>query len=133
VNGTFYMVGEDKSPGTRFPNVNCYSSPNLVEWTYVGSLLNEQSLQEYKVIERPKVLFNPQTRKYVLYMHADSGDYKLARVGVATSDSVCGKYTFRRGFRPLGHESRDMGVYQEPDGSAYLLSEDVSQPPQTSS
>jgi sucrose-6-phosphate hydrolase SacC (GH32 family) len=120
------MIGENKSPGVRFAGVNCYSSPNLVEWTYVGPLLTEQALQEHRVVERPKVLYNPQTRKYVLYVHADSGDYKQARVGVATSDTVCGRYTFRKSYRPLGHESRDMGLYQEPDGSAYLLSEDVS-------
>ena len=125
VNGIYYMVGEDKGKQSRFPNVNCYSSPNLVEWTHVGTLLNEQALRDYRVIERPKVIFNARTKKYVLYMHLDSGDYKQAKVGVGTGDSVCGKYQFIRGFRPLGKESRDMGLYQDEDGSAYLLSEDV--------
>jgi Glycosyl hydrolases family 43 len=128
VNGMYYMIGEDKSKASRFANVNCYSSANLVEWSYVGPLLDDNLIKNLPVIERPKVLFNAQTRKYVLYMHADSADYKLARVGVATSDSICGKYTLINSFRPLNRQSRDIGVFQEPNGTAYLLSEDVCFP-----
>ena len=46
-------------------------------------------------------------------------------MGVAVGDSVCGKYTYLRSFRPMGRQSRDMGVFQDDDGTAYLLSEDV--------
>lgn len=125
------MIGEDKANGYAFQNVNCYSSPNLVEWTYVGALLSRQSsgdLGPNRVVERPKVIYNRSTRKYVLYMHIDSSDYKDAKVGVATGDSVCGRYTYHGSFQPQGRQSRDMGLYQDDDGSAYLLSEDVSQP-----
>lgn len=33
--------------------------------------------------------------------------------------------TFRGSFQPLGFQSRDMGLFKDDDGSAYLLSEDV--------
>ncbi len=67
-----------------------------------------------------------------MYMHIDGptdpddrrgGSYALARVGVATSDTVDGDYTFVRSFRPLGQESRDIGQFIDDDGSAYLIFE----------
>jgi hypothetical protein len=122
------MVGEDKASGSSFQHVNCYSSANLVEWAYEGALLSRGGsgdLGPGRVVERPKVLYNARTKRFVLYMHIDSGNYKEAKVGVAVGDSVCGKYTYLRSFRPMGRQSRDMGVFQDDDGTAYLLSEDV--------
>ncbi len=97
------MVGEDKSSGSAFTNVNCYSSTDLVQWTYVGALLSKTSsgdLGPNRVVERPKVIYNDKTGKYVLWMHMDSSSYGEARVAVATGDSVCGKYTYIRSFQP---------------------------------
>src|SRR5947209_8019183 len=47
-----------------------------------------------------------------------------AKVGVATSSSICGNYSYRGSFRPLGNQSRDMGLFKDDNGTAYLLSED---------
>ncbi|KAK4031616.1 glycosyl hydrolase [Parachaetomium inaequale] len=127
VDGVYYMVGEDKSGGSSFENVNCYSSKDLVQWTYVGALLSRTSsgdLGPNRVVERPKVIYNDKTRKYVLWMHMDSSSYGEARVAVASGDSVCGKYTYHRSFQPLGRESRDMGLFKDDDGKGYLLTED---------
>ena len=102
------MIGEDKTDGSAFQNVNCYSSTNLVEWNYVGALLTRQAsgdLGPSRVLERPKVMYNSNTGKYVMWMHIDSSSYGDARVGVATSSSVCGSYTYLRSFRPLGFQS----------------------------
>ncbi|MGW5463915.1 family 43 glycosylhydrolase [Streptomyces sp. NPDC003996] len=57
-------------------------------------------------------------------MHIDSTNYSEAKVGVATSGTPCGPYTYRGSFRPLGNLSRDLGLFQDTDGTAYLLSED---------
>ncbi|KAK4244144.1 glycoside hydrolase [Corynascus novoguineensis] len=126
-NGTYYMIGEDKSGGHSFTNVNCYSSTDLVQWTYVGALLSRTGsgdLGPNRVVERPKVIYNDKTGKYVLWMHMDSSNYGEARVAVATGDSVCGKYEYIRSFQPLGRESRDMGLFKDDDGKGYLLTED---------
>jgi sucrose-6-phosphate hydrolase SacC (GH32 family) len=123
-------IGEDKTNGTSFTNINCYSSPNLAEWTYEGALLTRTTSGDTgpnRVIERPKVVFNKKTGKYVMWMHIDSGDYGEAKIGVATGDTVCGKYTYLRSERPLGYESRDAGLYVDEDGKGYLLTEDVSE------
>ncbi|KAF9882434.1 galactan 1, 3-beta-galactosidase [Colletotrichum karsti] len=127
VGSTYYMIGEDKTEGSAFQNVNCYSSTNLVEWAYVGALLSRTAsgdLGPSRVVERPKVIYNSSTRKYVMYLHIDSSNYGEAKIGVATSDSVCGKYTYLGSWRPLGFESRDIGLFQDDDGAAYLLTED---------
>jgi len=128
VDDTYYMIGEDKSNGSAFQNVNCYSSTNLVEWNFAGALLSQTSsgdLGPNRVVERPKVLYNKATNKYVLYMHMDDSGYKEAKVAVAVGDTVCGKYRYLSSFRPAGNQSRDMGLFQDDDGTGYLLSEDV--------
>ncbi|KAI3326438.1 carbohydrate-binding module family 35 protein [Xylariaceae sp. AK1471] len=127
VGSTYYLIGEDKTKGSAFQNVNCYSSTNLVEWTYVGALLSQTSsgdLGPNRVVERPKVIYNDSTKKYVLYMHIDSSSYGEAKVGVATGSSPCGSYTYQGSFQPLGFQSRDLGLFKDDDGSAYLLTED---------
>ncbi len=49
----------------------------------------------------------------MLWFHADSSNYSLAKVGVCYSNSVTGPYTCPEDgvFSPLGMESRDMNVY----------------------
>ncbi|KAH7030034.1 galactan 1,3-beta-galactosidase [Macrophomina phaseolina] len=127
VGDTYYLIGEDKTNGTYFLNVNCYSSTNLVDWSYVGALLSQTAsgdLGPGRIVERPKVIYNDQTGKYVLWMHIDSSNYGDAKVGVATGSSVCGKYEYLGSWRPLGFQSRDMGLFKDTDGKAYLLTED---------
>jgi hypothetical protein len=122
-------VGEDKTEGSAFQNINCYSSTNLVEWKYEGALLSRTSsgdLGPNRVVERPKVIYNKATKKYVLWMHIDDSGYAEAKAGVAVGDTVCGKYTYIGSSRPLGFVSRDMGLYVDDDDKAYLLTEDVS-------
>ncbi|KAF2749331.1 carbohydrate-binding module family 35 protein [Sporormia fimetaria CBS 119925] len=127
VGDLYYWVGEDKTDGSSFQNINCYSSANLVEWKYEGALLSRQGsgdLGPNRVIERPKVIYNKKTNQFVLWMHIDSSDYGDAKIGVATGGSVCGQYSYRGSFRPLGFESRDSGVYVDDDEKGYLLTED---------
>ena len=151
VNDTFYLIGEDKAQGSAFQNINCYSSRDLVQWKFEGRLLSRQGsgdLGPNRIVERPKVIYNDRTRQYVMWMHIDSSDYKDARVGVAVGDQVCGSYRrshwhglagvsgkgmltgvgYLRSFRPLGFQSRDMGLFKDDDGTAYLLTEDVRLP-----
>ncbi|KAG9238050.1 glycoside hydrolase family 43 protein, partial [Amylocarpus encephaloides] len=128
VNGLYYLIGENKLGGSAFQSINCYSSPDLVNWRYENALLKVNSgpadLASGRVVERPHVIYNERTKKYVMWLHIDSSNYGEAKAGVATSDTVCGAYTYIRGERPLGFESRDMNLYKDTDGSAYLLTED---------
>ena len=127
VGNTWYWIGENKTHGASFYANSCYSSTDLVHWKFVNDTLKLQpsgDLGPKRVVERPKILYNAKTKTYVMYMHIDDPKYGEARVGVATSSTVCGDYTYRGSFQPLGFQSRDLGLFQDDDGSAYLLTED---------
>ena len=59
-----------------------------------------------------------------MYFHLDDGRYKAARVGIAVCDRPDGPFIYVKSFRPLGHESRDIGQFIDDDGEAYLVFED---------
>ncbi len=130
VGKTYYWFGEDhtgQKSDQSFLNIPCYASQDLVHWTLRGNALTRQSsgdLGPDRAVERPKVIYNRRTHMYVMYLHIDSKDYHEAKVGVATSRKVEGPYTYRQSFQPLGHQSRDMTVFQDTDGRAYLIHED---------
>jgi hypothetical protein len=131
---TFFWFGEDRArenaPDKRF--VSCYSSTDLTHWQFRNQVLilgNVENLNSNWVVERPKVFYNERTKKFVMYFHLDGAaqgetGYKIARVGIAVCDVVDGDYTYLKSFRPLGHESRDIGQFIDDDGQAYLISED---------
>ena len=125
---TYFWFGEDRTqsndPARRY--VSCYSSTDLVHWKFrnqVVALTAPENLRGAWILERPKVFYNRATKKFVMYVHLDDPDYKLARVGVLTSDTVDGNYKYVRSFRPLDQESRDIGQFIDDDGSAYLIFE----------
>ena len=126
--GTYYWFGEDRTqsndPEKRY--VGCYSSKDLVHWTFrrqVLALADPEHLGSHWILERPKVFANRRTGKFVLYAHLDDAPYKLARVMVAVSDRIDGDYKYVKSFRPLDQESRDIGQFVDDDGSAYLIFE----------
>ena len=129
VGDTFYWFGEDRAQNLdwRSCHVSCYSSTNLAAWKFCGDVLNMVAPTNFgrrMILERPKVFYNAPTKKFVMYFHMDNGRYQVASVGVATCDMVDGDYKFLKYFRPLGHESRDIGQFVDDDGSAYLIFED---------
>ena len=135
-NGVFYWYGENKD-GITYESghnvmrvdaigVSCYSSHDLYSWKNEGVVLTAVSdpnhdLHTSKVIERPKVIYNKKTNKYVMWLHIDSSDYKYARAGVAVSDSPTGPFNYLGSMRPNGYMSRDMTLFVDDDQSAYLI------------
>ena len=135
VGDTFYWFGEDRARTNArgLCCVSCYASTNLVDWTHRNQVLKQRDPENFGrgwILERPKVFYNAKTKKFVMYMHIDGplpgqrGGYQLARVGVAVCDTVDGDYQYLKSFRPLGHESRDLGQFIDDDGAAYLIFED---------
>jgi hypothetical protein len=126
---TYFWFGEDRAQGLDRSKryVSCYASTNLVDWTFRNQVMKQADPENFGrgwVLERPKVFYNAKTRKFVMYMHIDDARYQVARVGVATCDTVDGDYQYLRSFRPLGHESRDIGQFIDDDGTGYLIFED---------
>ena len=166
--GTYYWYGEFKRGKTYLPDCNkswggtrvdnagiaCYSSINLVDWKNEGIVLAantndpQSDLHISKVLERPKVIYNNRTKKFVMWMHADNASYGAARSGVAVSDKPTGPFQYLGSFRPdadawpenateadkapsaanilardfeKGQMARDMTVFVDDDGKAYLV------------
>ncbi|PPU84807.1 beta-glucanase [Xanthomonas sacchari] len=131
-DGTYYWFGEYKTAGaggnTAQVGVSVYRSRDLLHWDNRGIALQvaddrQSDIAKGAVIERPKVLYNAATGRYVMWFHLErpGQGYKDARVGVAMAERVDGPYRYLRSFRPNGQESRDMTLFQDDDGSAYLF------------
>jgi hypothetical protein len=127
VGNTYYWYGESqKTSELSTHGVTCYSSSDLLNWHYEGMILYQQNITGVSepgpyVVERPKVVYNTNTKLYVLWFHLDNSGYGLRQVGVATSPNPTGIFHFVRGFQPDGLQSLDMTVYQDSDGSAYHI------------
>jgi len=126
-NGAYYWFGEDRT-GQVSNGVSCYKSTDLYNWTRVGLALktdgnpssDDNDIAKGRTLERPKVLYNKKTGKWIMWSHWERGsDYGAAKVCVAVSDKVEGPYKFYRTFRPNHHDSRDQTVFQDEDGNAY--------------
>ncbi|MBP2000019.1 hypothetical protein J2Z69_001038 [Paenibacillus shirakamiensis] len=127
VGSTYYWVGEDKTGITdsgKFRGVNIYSTTDFVNFKFEVQALSPQvsgDLTNDRIVERPKIIYNNSTNKFVMYMHIDNSCYCDAKVGVATSSSITGPWTYQGSYRPLNHEIRDMTIYKDTDGAAYLM------------
>ncbi len=128
-DGTYYWFGEKRGRQQQALGVNVYSSSNLYDWKPEGTALapvegdRNHDLARGCVIERPKVLFNEKTKKYVMWFHLElrGRGYSAARAAVAVSDKAAGPYQFLGSMRPNGNMSRDMTLYKDKDGAAYLV------------
>ena len=170
VGDTYYWYGEHRMNDWR-TGVHVYSSKDLYNWKDEGLAFNSADMQlvgqqtggrrgfAFGVnIERPKVVYNAKTKKYVLWFHQESGgNYNSAYVGCGISETPTGPFkhvysgrtapatwpadmpaglkdyaegksqTYDRQFARLvenfqsGQESRDMTVFVDDDGKAYLF------------
>jgi hypothetical protein len=157
--GSYYWFGEHKTQGRRGNTaqvgVHCYASTDLYNWDDKGIALavSEDPQSEIVrgcVIERPKVIYNPKTKKFVMWFHLElkGQGYTAARTAVAVSDTATGPYAYLRSFRPNagklplnvtdedqqpskenyfqrdikpGQMARDMTLYVDDDGKAYHI------------
>ncbi|KAI3903334.1 hypothetical protein MKW98_031988 [Papaver atlanticum] len=143
---TYYWYGENKDGPTYHAHdqaparvdivgVSCYSSKDLWTWKNEGIVLAGEKtdpnhdLHILNVLERPKVIYNDYTRKYVMWMHVDDANYTKASTGIAVSDHPTGPFEYLYSKRPHGFESRDMTIFKDDTGIAYIIysSEDNSE------
>ena len=121
--GTYYWYGESRSvDGKPYSSlgVSCLTSKNLRDWTNHGLVLpvsNEpgSDIEGGCIIERPKVLYNALSGKFVMWMHLElkGQGYGAARAAVAVGDSPLGPFRFIRSGRvnagryPIGFAQTD--------------------------
>lgn len=167
--GTYYWFGEYKIEGkveinragfdvSKSPDggVSCYTSEDLLNWKNEGVVLSvdyenpESDIAYGCVLERPKVIYNELTNKFVMWFHLElKGErYKSARTAVAVADKPTGPFTFIRSLRPnagswplnkdefqkktraekmlerdfeKGQMARDMTLFIDDDGKGYHI------------
>jgi beta-glucanase (GH16 family) len=99
--GKYYWFGEHKGEknNAALVGVTCYSSSDLYNWRNEGIALPVSENQDSPIvtgctIERPKVIYNSNTGKFVMYFHLElkGRGYEAAHIGVAVSDEVTGPY-----------------------------------------
>jgi len=110
-DGTYYWFGEHKiggGAGNRAQvGVHVYTSRDLYSWIDGGIALAVSDdpgseLVRGCILERPKVIFNPRTRKFVMWFHLEppGKGYAGARSGVAVADAPTGPFKFLGSLRP---------------------------------
>ena len=107
--GTYYWYGENR-PARGFTTevgVSVYSSHDLMNWKNEGVALAVSEnrgdvIERGCIMERPKVVYNKETKKFVMLFHLElkGRGYEVARVGFAVSDTPTGPFTFIRSLRP---------------------------------
>lgn len=164
IGDKWWWIGENRN-GNR--NICLYSSDDLFSWknegyamrtvdtrgqldtdayftALYGQLTSAQKddvftgIQSTKVIERPKLLYNKKTGKYIIWFHADDSNYGAAMAGIAISNTITGPYTFikrsrlhqlpdnkydNQKYEAAGYRgfARDMNLFVDDDGKAYIL------------
>lgn len=155
--GVYYWFGEHKIAGPQGNSaqvgVSVYSSTDLLNWKNEGIALAVSDdpttdIVRGCIIERPKVIYNAKTDKFVMWFHLElrGRGYEAARSGVAIADNPTGPYTFLESFRinpgilplnppepgepesgrfwsdlPGGNMARDMTLFVDDDGRAYHI------------
>eukprot|EP00884_Botryococcus_braunii_P021290 jgi/Botrbrau1/7845/Bobra.9_2s0022.2 len=153
-DGMFYWIGEGQKPGCsgNLPpygkgcdpqilevsdGINLYSSADLQRWVFVGAIANNTSLQDPFCdgpvcrMERPKLLYNANTNKWMVHFHIAPPDLSTVpnRVGVLEADSITGPYVYVHSFRPNSRNSGDLTTFvDQPSGKAYLVRSQGSGP-----
>ena len=114
-SGRYFMVGttEKLPPSWLSEGINLYSSPDLQHWTFEAEIFRASQARPAtaKRIERPKLLYNAATKRYVLWFHLDDAAFSLGFVGVATATSINETFQFAGGWRPDGERSLDMSLF----------------------
>jgi len=146
-----YWYGEYRYSSGNARGVSCYRSTDMVNWEWRCNILPESSSPELWTdgyfLERPKVIYNEKTGKYVLWAHREGTgwNYGYASVIVAEGDYPDQEFTYVKTFRPFddpaldihdsgytsdfsnddlpyGYMSRDCTLFVDDDGTAYFAS-----------
>jgi hypothetical protein len=136
VDGRYYWHGEHKLPGRSEAQkadggVHCYSSADLLNWRDEGLVLSvdyrnpRSEIAAGCILERPKVVRNTRTKKYVMYfkLYPPGAGYDTAYVGVATADKPAGPFAYSHRFLGGGSPkgTGDFCMFRDAAGDVWHL------------
>ena len=135
--GTFYWYGENKEGVTDekvlwHNGVRMYSSKDLYNWKDEGVICAthpedpESPLHPYSKMDRPHILYNDKTKKFVLWMKIMGEGGREQYMATATSDKITGPFRIvNEKLHPGGMNSGDFDLVKREDGSACIVFERV--------
>ena len=130
----YFWYGENRpyQGFTTEVGVEVYSSTNLRDWKDEGVALAVSEtpghdIERGCIMERPKVVYNPKTHKFVMLFHLElkGKGYEAARVAFAESDSPTGPFRFIRSTRinagiwPFNFTKKQIKAAQKTDASQW--------------
>lgn len=124
--GVYYMLGEDRSNTYTFKGVNLYSSTDLMNWEFRNTIIDRNTNSHLsnleRITERPCLLYNAQTGKFVVWLKYQNGSYTNNKAAIFHCNTIDGKYTYEKEFFPGGYDSNDCSFFVDDDGTAYYIS-----------
>lgn len=136
IDGTYYFYGENKEKTDGKSDiwtygVRAYASKDLYNWEDKGLIIppnledKTSSLHPSTMLDRPHIIYNKMTKKYVCWMKIMHQDGTQTET-VMTADSFLGPYTLvRERLKPLNMSAGDFDLVVAPDGKAYYYFERV--------
>ncbi|MCL6260840.1 family 43 glycosylhydrolase [Aquiflexum sp. TKW24L] len=134
--GVYYWYGTHKIEGLSEKTfadggIHCYASNDLINWSDKGLVLSlvydddSHDLAYECNFDRPKVVYNAKTRKFVAFfkLYLKGEGVTTGYVGVALSDSPSGPFAYSHKFLGAGslNGSGDFAMFQEENGDLYHL------------
>jgi hypothetical protein len=131
VDGKYYWFGMFvdiyQNPANPEPpyteGVWLYSSYNLYNWTLVGNILGNGVNNEWTFIQRPHVIYNNSTSKYVLWAHAENGAGNANSASIATASVITGPWGWSNDiYNPLGNTGfLDCNLFKDTNNIGYAI------------
>jgi len=113
----FFRSFDNQESSAFIGGVGACSTFDFRTWKNEGIVLNYINITDMVEgtkgpfhVERPKVLYNSQTKKYVMWMMVDNEEKSLGMAGVAVSDYPDGPFDFIRSMYPDGNVTRDQTI-----------------------
>ena len=135
LNDTFYWYGENKEKSISEYDiwhwgVRLYSSKDLYNWNDEGIIMlptpddPDNPMHPKSMMDRPHILYNEKTKKFVLWMKIMGSDGQYMTVAVA--DNIKGPFELvNKKLHPGGMESGDFDLVKFEDGRAVMVFERV--------
>lgn len=138
IDGVYYWYGDNKEKtdgvnGIWHWGVKCYSSTDLYNWEDRGIIIPPEpgdptsSLHPESCMDRPHIIYNKKTKKYVCWMKIMNKDsFQTQTETVMVANHILGPYTkVKEGLQPLGMNAGDFDLAVAEDGKAYYYFERV--------
>lgn len=131
-DGVYYWIGENKQfthKGSKIWSwgIKAYSSTDLCNWRDEGLIIPPQPhdkkspLHPYRKLDRPHVIYNPATKKYVAWLKfCDKSEF-----AIMTADELLGPYTMvNPSYQAYGRKCGDFDLgFDENTNTGYLFVE----------